>query len=59
MNPFWKEILWHQFGAAIETLQNALNACAWTSSSCRKANGLLWGLQRPPTSCWARNMWGS
>jgi hypothetical protein len=27
MNPFWKEILWHQLGAAIETLQNALNAC--------------------------------
>lgn len=27
MSPFWKEILWHQFGAAIETLENALNAC--------------------------------
>ena len=27
MSPTWKEILWHQFGAAIETLQNALNAC--------------------------------
>jgi len=27
MNPFWNEILWHQFGAAIETLENALNAC--------------------------------
>jgi hypothetical protein len=27
MSPFWKEILWYQFGAAIETLQNALNAC--------------------------------
>jgi hypothetical protein len=27
MSPQWKEILWHQFGAAIETLQNALNAC--------------------------------
>lgn len=27
MSPLWKEILWHQFGAAIETLQNALNAC--------------------------------
>ena len=27
MNPLWKEILWYQFGAAIETLQNALNAC--------------------------------
>ncbi len=27
MSPAWKEILWHQFGAAIETLQNALNAC--------------------------------
>ena len=27
MSPLWKEILWHQFGATIETLQNALNAC--------------------------------
>ncbi len=27
MSPLWKEILWHQFGAAIETLQNALNVC--------------------------------
>jgi hypothetical protein len=27
MTPLWKDILWHQFGAAIETLQNALNAC--------------------------------
>lgn len=27
MSPYWKEILWHQFGAAIETLENALNAC--------------------------------
>jgi hypothetical protein len=27
MRPFWKEIFWHQFGAAIETLENALNAC--------------------------------
>jgi hypothetical protein len=27
MSSLWKEILWHQFGAAIETLQNALNAC--------------------------------
>ncbi len=27
MNPLWKEILWHQFGAAIETLETALKAC--------------------------------
>lgn len=27
MNPFWKDILWKQFGAAIETLENALTAC--------------------------------
>ena len=27
MSPQGKEILWHQFGAAIETLQNALTAC--------------------------------
>jgi hypothetical protein len=27
MSPSWKETLWLQFGAAIETLQNALDAC--------------------------------
>ncbi len=27
MNPIWKEIIWRQFGAAIETLDNALDAC--------------------------------
>jgi hypothetical protein len=27
MSSLWKEILWHQFGAAIATLQNALNGC--------------------------------
>ena len=27
MSPLWKEILWRQFGAAIETLENALIAC--------------------------------
>jgi hypothetical protein len=27
MDPFWKETIWHQFGAAIETLRNALDAC--------------------------------
>ncbi len=27
MNSLWKQIIWHQFGAAIETLENALNAC--------------------------------
>jgi len=27
MNPFWKEIIWCQFGAAIDTLQHALDAC--------------------------------
>lgn len=27
MNHLWKETIWHQFGAAIETLQNALDAC--------------------------------
>ncbi len=27
MSPALKEIIWRQFGAAIETLQNALNVC--------------------------------
>jgi hypothetical protein len=27
MDDTWKTIVWHQFGAAIETLENALNAC--------------------------------
>jgi hypothetical protein len=40
MSPLWKEILWHQFGAAIETLQNALNACTeelWQARLWREA----------------------
>jgi hypothetical protein len=27
MDPFWKTILWHQFGAAIDMLENALRLC--------------------------------
>jgi DinB superfamily len=27
MDPLWREILWYQFGAAIETLENAITAC--------------------------------
>lgn len=27
MSPEWKTILWHQFGAAIKTLENALSGC--------------------------------
>ncbi len=27
MSPAWKDIIWRQFGAAIETLENALRAC--------------------------------
>ncbi|NJO81932.1 MAG: DinB family protein [Blastochloris sp.] len=27
MNQFWNDILWQQFGAAIETLHNAVDAC--------------------------------
>jgi hypothetical protein len=27
MDPFWRTILWQQFGAAIDTLDNALVAC--------------------------------
>ena len=33
MDPIWREILWRQFGAAIDTLGNALRACPdelWT-----------------------------
>ncbi len=27
MDPFWKSILWSQFGAAIDMLRNAMRAC--------------------------------
>lgn len=27
MDTFWKTIIWNQFGAAIETLKNAIHAC--------------------------------
>ena len=27
MNNFWRETLWSQFGAAIDTLENAIRAC--------------------------------
>jgi uncharacterized damage-inducible protein DinB len=27
MDKFWKETVWNQFGAAIDTLENAINAC--------------------------------
>lgn len=42
MNPFWKETLWYQFGAAIETLQNALTVCPdelWQIHLWREPNG--------------------
>ena len=27
MNDFWKTLLWEQFGAAIDMLENAMRAC--------------------------------
>lgn len=27
MNTFWKETVWHQFGASIDMLENAIQAC--------------------------------
>lgn len=42
MNPFWKETLWLQFGAAIETLQNVIAACPdelWQTRLWREPNG--------------------
>ena len=38
MDDTWKEILWLQYGAAIDTLENAINACTkelWTDSTVR------------------------
>lgn len=35
MEKYWNEILWHNFGAAIDMLENAVRSCppeAWTSS---------------------------
>lgn len=50
MSPFWKGILWRQFGAAIETLRNALNACPdglwqaplWNESESHPEFGEYW-----------------
>jgi hypothetical protein len=42
MSPLWKEILWRQFGAAIETLENTLIACPeelWQARLWREAEG--------------------
>lgn len=42
MNSHGKEILWRQFGAAIETLENALNACPealWQARLWRETEG--------------------
>lgn len=42
MSPLWKEILWRQFGAAIETLENALVACPealWQARLWRETEG--------------------
>jgi len=36
MTPFWKETLWLQFGAAIDSLENAMDACPdnlWTNDT--------------------------
>ncbi len=27
MHDFWKDLTWRQFGAAIDTLRNSINAC--------------------------------
>lgn len=42
MNPLWQQILWYQFGAAIETLENALSACPeelWQARLWREPEG--------------------
>src|ERR1700722_19441412 len=36
VDPFWKAVVWHQFGAAIEMLENAIRACpdaVWSDPS--------------------------
>ena len=50
MSPFWKGVLWCQFGAAIETLENALKACPdelwqarlWSASKVQPAFTEFW-----------------
>lgn len=42
MTKLWQETLWHQFGAAIETLENVLNACPdelWHAQLWRMSDG--------------------
>jgi hypothetical protein len=45
MDPLWKAILWRQFGAAIDMLENALRACPDELWAVR-----LWGGERPELS---------
>ena len=45
MDPMWREILWRQFGAALDMLENALRACPEELWSAR-----LWGGDRPDMS---------
>ena len=54
MSPLWREILWRQFGAAIDTLQNAIDACPeelwqarlWYESDLQPEFVEFWYLQR-------------
>lgn len=42
MNDFWKNALWHQFGAAIDMLENAINACPEDLWSDQNRNPQYW-----------------
>ena len=42
MNAFWRDVLWHQFGAAIDMLENAMAACPDELWSDRSRQPELW-----------------
>ena len=40
MDTFWKEVIWHQFGAALDMLENAIRKCpdsVWSDTTKRPA----------------------
>lgn len=42
MDPFWKTIIWQQFGAAIDMLENAMHACPEELWGDRSKNPEFW-----------------
>ena len=49
MDSFWKKVVWQQFGAAIDTLENAMVACPeslWSDRSRAHRSSGIWSITR-------------